>query len=32
VVPPRFAYGASGNATVPPNSVMVFVMRLDGVR
>ncbi len=31
VVPPRFAYGAGGNASVPPNSVMVFVMRLDGV-
>lgn len=31
VVPPRFAYGARGNANVPPNSVMVFVMRLDGV-
>jgi FKBP-type peptidyl-prolyl cis-trans isomerase len=31
VVPPRFAYGARGNANVPPNAVMVFVMRLDGV-
>jgi FKBP-type peptidyl-prolyl cis-trans isomerase len=31
VVPSRFAYGARGNASVPPNSVMVFVMRLDGV-
>jgi len=31
VVPPRFAYGARGNANVPPNSVMVFLMRLDGV-
>jgi FKBP-type peptidyl-prolyl cis-trans isomerase FkpA len=31
VVPSRFAYGARGNANVPPNSVMVFVMRLDGV-
>lgn len=31
VVPPRYAYGARGTATVPPNSVMVFVMRLDGV-
>lgn len=32
VVPSRFAYGPRGTAKVPPNSVMVFVMRLDGVR
>ncbi len=32
VVPSRYAYGPRGTAKVPPNSVMVFVMRLDGVR
>lgn len=32
VVPARYAYGTRGSAKVPPNSVMVFVMRLDGVR
>lgn len=32
VVPARYAYGPRGTAKVPPNSVMVFVMRLDGVR
>ena len=32
VVPSRYAYGPRGNAKVPPNSVMVFVVRLDGVR
>ena len=32
VVPSRFAYGPRGSAKVPANSVMVFVVRLDGVR
>lgn len=32
VVPSRYAYGARGSAKVPANSVMVFVVRLDGVR
>jgi hypothetical protein len=32
VVPSRFAYGPRGAAKVPPNSVMVFVMRLESVR
>lgn len=32
VVPSRYAYGPRGSAKVPPNSVMVFVVRLDGVR
>ncbi len=32
VVPSRYAYGPSGSAKVPANSVMVFVVRLDGVR
>lgn len=32
VVPPRYAYGARGSGKVPPNAVMVFVVRLDGVR
>jgi len=32
VVPSRYAYGARESGKVPPNSVMVFVMRLDGVR
>lgn len=32
VVPSRYAYGARGSGKVPPNAVMVFVVRLDGVR
>ncbi|MBX7117809.1 MAG: FKBP-type peptidyl-prolyl cis-trans isomerase [Gemmatimonadaceae bacterium] len=32
VVPSRYAYGTRGTAKVPPNAVMVFVLRLDGVR
>ncbi len=32
VVPSRYAYGPRGSAKVPPNAVMVFVIRLDGVR
>lgn len=32
VVPSRYAYGPRGSAKVPANSVMVFVVRLDGVR
>lgn len=32
VVPSRYAYGPRGSAKVPPNAVMVFVLRLDGAR
>lgn len=32
VVPSRYAYGARRVGKVPANSVMVFVVRLDGVR
>lgn len=32
VVPSRYAYGVRGSGKVPPNAVMVFVVRLDGVR
>ena len=32
VVPSRFAYGTRGAEKVPPNAVMVFIVRLDGVR
>lgn len=32
VVPSRFAYGTRGAGKVPPNAVMVFIVRLDGVR
>ena len=32
VVPARLAYGARGKEKVPPNTVMVFVLVLDGVR
>lgn len=32
VVPSRYAYGPRGAAKVPPNAVMVFVLRLDGAR
>jgi FKBP-type peptidyl-prolyl cis-trans isomerase len=32
VVPSRFAYGPRAVGKIPPNSVMVFVVRLDGVR
>lgn len=32
VVPPRHAYGARGTANVPPDAVMVFLIRLDGIR
>lgn len=33
VVPSRYAYGSRGApGKVPPNAVMVFVVRLDGVR
>lgn len=32
VVPSRYAYGSRATDKVPANSVMVFVLRLDGVR
>ena len=32
VVPSRYAYGRQAVGKIPPNSVMVFFMRLDGVR
>lgn len=32
VVPSRYAYGSRATGKVPANSVMVFVLRLDGVR
>jgi FK506-binding nuclear protein len=33
VVPSRYAYGSRGSPPkVPPNAVMVFLVRLDGVR
>ncbi|MCC7002878.1 MAG: FKBP-type peptidyl-prolyl cis-trans isomerase [Gemmatimonadaceae bacterium] len=32
VVPSRYAYGSREVGKIPPNSVLVFVVRLDGVR
>ena len=31
VVPPSLAYGATGNASVPPNAALVFDIALTGV-
>ena len=32
VLPPSLAYGSSGNARIPPNSVLVFLIELVEVR
>lgn len=31
-LPPSLAYGSAGNATIPPNSILIFVIQLDNVQ